>query len=293
MLEFESLINIPTPVIEIFDDLFVENGIKVFVKRDDLTHEHVSGNKFRKLKYNLLEAKNIGFQKILTFGGAFSNHIAAVAEAGFLFGFETLGVIRGDELNAESSPTLKFATQKGMKFEFVSREAYRNKAELAANFSGEYFVISEGGSNILALKGVAELLDEQPHTDYLCTAVGTGGPMAGLLNNVNFKGKVLGFAVLKNGDFLKEEVSVFLQKKFPENAELETRFHFGGYAKYNEELLSFIRAFETKHGFELDQVYTGKMFFGVYQKIKEGFFKKGTRIMLLHTGGLQGRLLGL
>jgi 1-aminocyclopropane-1-carboxylate deaminase len=135
MLEFESLINIPTPLIEILDDLFVENDVKVFVKRDDLTHEHVSGNKFRKLKYNLLEAKNMGFKKILTFGGAFSNHIAAVAEAGFLFGFDTLGLIRGDELNAESSPTLKFATQKGMKFEFVSREEYRNKADLTSVFS--------------------------------------------------------------------------------------------------------------------------------------------------------------
>jgi 1-aminocyclopropane-1-carboxylate deaminase len=293
MLEFESLINIPTPLIEIFDDLFVENDVKVFVKRDDLTHEHVSGNKFRKLKYNLLEAKNMGFKKILTFGGAFSNHIAAVAEAGFLFGFDTLGLIRGDELNAESSPTLKFATQKGMKFEFVSREAYRNKADLTSVFSNEYFVIPEGGSNYLALKGVAELLEEQLYPDYICTAVGTGGTLAGLLSNVKYEGEVLGFTVLKNGDFLKDEVSFFLEKDFPENAELETRFHFGGYAKYNDELLSFIKTFESKHDFLLDQVYTGKMFFGVYQKIKEGFFKKGTRIVLLHTGGLQGRLLGL
>ncbi|MDP1816595.1 MAG: pyridoxal-phosphate dependent enzyme [Leadbetterella sp.] len=290
MLEFESLINIPTPVFEIFDDLFVENDIKVFIKRDDLTHEQVSGNKFRKLKYNLIEAKNLGFKKILTFGGAYSNHIAAVAEAGFLFGFETLGIVRGDELNEESSPTLKMAFQKGMRFEFVSREAYRNKEKLSSKFSNQYFVIPEGGSNHLALKGVAELLDEQPHPEYICTAVGTGGTMAGLLNNSDYKGKVLGFAVLKNGDFLKKEVSAFLQKNFPENAELETRFHFGGYAKYNDELLRFIRGFELKHGFYLDQVYTGKMFFGVIQKIKEGHFKKGTRIILLHTGGLQGRL---
>ncbi|MCP9765872.1 1-aminocyclopropane-1-carboxylate deaminase/D-cysteine desulfhydrase [Lacihabitans soyangensis] len=293
MLEFESLINIPTPVIEIFEDLFVENDVKVFVKRDDLTHVHVSGNKFRKLKYNFIEAKNLGFKKILTFGGAFSNHIAAVAEAGLLFGFETLGIIRGDELNETSSPTLKFANQKGMRFKFVSREAYRNKADLAANFSSEYFIIPEGGSNHLALKGVSELLDEQQHPDYICTAVGTGGTMAGLLNNVNYKGEVLGFAVLKNGDFLKDDISVFLEKNFPENAELETRFHFGGYAKYNDELLDFVKVFELKHSFRLEQVYTGKMFFGVYQKIKEGYFKKGTRIMLLHTGGLQGRLSDL
>ncbi len=293
MIEFESLINIPTPVTEIFDILFAENDVKVFLKRDDLTHEHVSGNKFRKLKYNLIEAKNLGFKKILTFGGAFSNHISAVAEAGFLFDFEILGIIRGDELNAASSPTLKWASKKGMKFEFLSREAYRNKTIIASNFSDEYFVIPEGGSNHLALKGVAELLDEQPHPDYICTAVGTGGTMAGLLNNVHYKGKVLGFSVLKNGDFLKNEISVLLEKNFPENAELETRFHFGGYAKYNDELLNFIKSLESKHGFRLDQVYTGKMFFGVYQKIKEGYFKKGTHIMLLHTGGLQGRLSDL
>ena len=201
-----------------------------------------------------------------------------------------MGIVRGDELNEESSPTLKMAFQKGMRFEFVSREAYRNKEKLSSTFSNEYFVIPEGGSNHLALKGVAELLDEQPHPEYICTAVGTGGTMAGLLNDSDYKGKVLGFAVLKNGDFLKEEVSAFLQKNFPENAELETRFHFGGYAKYNDELLRFIRGFELKHGFYLDQVYTGKMLFGVYQKIKEGHFKKGTRIILLHTGGLQGRL---
>jgi 1-aminocyclopropane-1-carboxylate deaminase len=289
MLEFESLINIPTPVFEIFDDLFVENDLKVFVKRDDLTHEHVSGNKFRKLKYNLIEAKNFGFKKIMTFGGAYSNHISAVAEAGLLFGFETLGIIRGDELNEESSPTLKMAFQKGMRFEFVSREAYRNKEKLSSKFSNEYFVIPEGGSNHLALKGVAELLDEQPHPHCISTAVGTGGTMAGLLNSVSYAGEVLGFAVLKNGEFLKDEISAFLEKNFPENAALETRFHFGGYAKFNDELMSFIKAFESKHCFRLDQVYTGKMFFGVYQKIKEGYFKKGTRIMLLHTGGLQGR----
>lgn len=290
MLEFESLINIPTPVFEIFDDLFVENDLKVFVKRDDLTHEHVSGNKFRKLKYNLIEAKNLGFKKILTFGGAYSNHIAAVAEAGFLFGFETLGIIRGDELNEESSLTLKIARQKGMKFEFVRRDTYRKKAEISSKFPNEYFVLPEGGSNHLALKGVAELLNEQPHPEYICTAVGTGGTMAGLLNSHNYAGEVLGFAVLKNGEFLKDEISAFLEKNFPENAVLETRFHFGGYAKYNDELLNFIKAFESKNGFRLDQVYTGKMFFGVYQKIKEGYFKKGTRIMLLHTGGLQGRI---
>ena len=289
MLEFESLINIPTPVIEIFDDLFDKNGLKVFVKRDDLTHEYISGNKFRKLKYNLIEAKKVGFSKILTFGGAFSNHIAAVAEAGHLFGFQTLGIIRGEELNCSSSKTLARAAEKGMKLIFVSREEYRQKPQLREKYGEDYFVVPEGGSNTLALLGVAELLIEQFDFDYICTAVGTGGTMAGLLSNSDFKGKVLGFSVLKNGEFLKNEVAGLLQKEFPENADLETRFHFGGYAKYNKMLLSFIIEFEKKYGFELDQVYTGKMIYGVFKKIEEGYFKFGSKILLLHTGGLQGR----
>ncbi|HLO43516.1 MAG TPA: pyridoxal-phosphate dependent enzyme [Leadbetterella sp.] len=290
MLEFESLINIPTPVIEIFEDFFLENNLKVFVKRDDLTHQHVSGNKFRKLKYNLLEAKKLGFDKILTFGGAYSNHIAAGAEAGSIFGFETIGIIRGDELTPNSNLTLQRASGKGMKLQFVSREEYRNKDQISQIYKKTHYIIPEGGSNILALKGVSELLEEQEYPDYICTAVGTGGTMAGLISNEGYRGKVLGVAVLKNADFLKNDVADLLGSEFPLKGDLETRFHFGGYAKYSENLLSFIRVFEEKHGIQLDQVYTAKMIWAVYEKIKEGYFEKGSKIMLLHTGGLQGRL---
>jgi 1-aminocyclopropane-1-carboxylate deaminase len=293
MLEFESLINIPTPITEIFDDLFEKKDLKVFVKRDDLTHQHISGNKFRKLKYNLLEASKLGFKKILTFGGAYSNHIAAVAEAGHLFNFDTLAIIRGDELNSESSPTLRRAAARGMGFEFVSREEYRQKETLIDKYGNGFYIVSEGGSNQLALKGVAELLHEQIFIDYVCTAVGTGGTMAGLLSNTLYTGNVLGIAVLKNANFLRNDISSLLGCDFPQNADLETRFHFGGYAKYDNELISFIKSFQQKHDILLDQVYTGKMIYAVYKKIEENYFPKGSSILLLHTGGLQGRISDL
>ena len=292
MLEFEKIINIPTPIVQIYDDLFIEKGVEVFVKRDDLTHEHISGNKFRKLKYNLLFAEKIGKKKLLTFGGAYSNHIAAFAEAAALFGFEAKGIIRGDELNENSSPTLKRAFERGMKFEFVSREAYRNKTEICQKYEKEYLIIPEGGSNDLALKGVAELMDEieQSKFDFICTAVGTGGTMAGLLSNNDFQGKVIGISVLKNGEFLRNEIESFLSKSFPSNALLDTDYHFGGYGKHDNILLEFINNFEKKHNIPLDQVYTGKLFFGILDKINKNHFEKGSRILLIHTGGLQGKI---
>ena len=292
MLEFEKIINIPTPIVQIYDDLFIEKGVEVFVKRDDLTHEHISGNKFRKLKYNLLFAEKIGKKKLLTFGGAYSNHIAAFAEAAALFGFEAKGIIRGDELNENSSPTLKRAFERGMKFEFVSREAYRHKTEICQKYEKEYLIIPEGGSNDLALKGVAELMDEieQSKFNFICTAVGTGGTMAGLLSNNDFQGKVIGISVLKNGEFLRNEIESFLSKSFPSNALLETEYHFGGYGKHDNVLLEFINNFEKKHNIPLDQVYTGKLFYGILDKINKNHFKKGSRILLIHTGGLQGKI---
>ena len=292
MLEFEKIINIPTPIFQIYDDLFIEKGVEVFVKRDDLTHEHISGNKFRKLKYNLLFAEKIGKKKLLTFGGAYSNHIAAFAEAAAIFGFEAKGIIRGDELNENSSPTLKRAFERGMKFEFVSREAYRNKTEICQKYEKEYLIIPEGGSNDLALKGVSELMDEieQSKFDFICTAVGTGGTLAGLLSNNDFQGKVIGISVLKNGEFLRNEIESFLSKSFPSNALLDTDYHFGGYGKHDNILLEFINNFEKKHNIPLDQVYTGKLFYGILDKINKNHFEKGCRILLIHTGGLQGKI---
>lgn len=288
MLDFERIIQIPTPLQKIEAELFAKNGVEVFVKRDDLTHAFISGNKFRKLKYNLYEAAKQGRNRLLTFGGAYSNHLSAFAFACREFGFEGKAIVRGEELNERSSPTLAFVHSQGVELEFVSREAYRDKERLSSAF--DHFIIPEGGSNALAVEGVAEIIPEIGPFDYLVTACGTGGTLAGLIKGASENVQIIGVSALKNGDFLKNEVSELLSRPFPENAELLTGFHFGGYARYDDELLGFIRNFESRHGVFLEQVYTAKAFYAFYSLLKAGYFRRGSRVVLLHTGGLQGRL---
>lgn len=287
MLDFESLIHIPTPLVQLHEDLFVQKQVQVYVKRDDLTHSFISGNKFRKLKYNLLEAERVGTRKLLTFGGAYSNHLSAFAFACKAFGFEGKVIVRGDELTENSSPTLEFAASHGVELVFVTRNSYRNKEEIMSKYSDEYFVIPEGGSNSLALKGVGEVIDEIGDFDYLITACGTGGTMAGLIQRTG--ADVIGVSALKGGDFLKDDISNLLESPFPDNATIFTEYHFGGYAKYTNELLDFIHNFESKHSILLEQVYTGKAFFAFYDLLNNNYFRHDSKIVLLHTGGLQGR----
>lgn len=266
--------------------------MKIYIKREDLLHPYVSGNKFRKLKYNLLEAKKQGYTTILTFGGAFSNHISAVSYAAKEFGFQSIGIIRGEELldKISDNPTLKFAQVNGMQFEFVSREVYRQKEsetfieKLYEKF-GNFYIVPEGGTNELAVKGCEEILTDQDDIfDYICCAVGTGGTISGIINSSKPHQKVLGFPALK-GDFLDSEIKKFTQK---ENWELITDYHFGGYAKINEELIAFINKFRDKTHIPLDPVYTAKMCYGVFDLIRKGYFEKDANILLIHTGGLQG-----
>jgi 1-aminocyclopropane-1-carboxylate deaminase len=291
MLDFESIINIPTPIVQLHEELFEKKQVQVYVKRDDLTHPFISGNKFRKLKFNLLEARSLGVNKLLTFGGAYSNHLAAFAFACKAFGFKGKVVVRGDELNESSSPTLSYAASQGVELDFVTRTAYRNKEQLAEIYGEGYFVIPEGGSNALALKGVGEVVDELGDFDYLLTACGTGGTMAGLIQNSN--SQIIGVSALKGGDFLREDISNLLEKPFPDNATLFKDYHFGGYAKHTPELLNFIQQFESKHSILLEQVYTGKAFFAFYDLLNKGYFTPNSKVVLLHTGGLQGRVSDL
>ena len=267
-------------------------SISVTIKREDLLHPVVSGNKFRKLKYNLLQAKAENKETLLTFGGAFSNHIAAVAYAAQEQGFRSVGVVRGDELNekTDSNPTLQFAKECGMQFEFVSREAYRHKTEAAfleelkAKF-GDFYLVPEGGTNALAIKGCQEILtSEDSKFDYICCAVGTGGTISGIINSALSHQKVLGFPALK-GNFLQDEIRIFAEN---DNWELINDYHFGGYAKINEELVHFINQFYEDTKIPLDPVYTGKMVFGVLDLIQKDFFPAHSNILLIHTGGLQG-----
>ena len=266
--------------------------IELYIKREDVLHNEISGNKFRKLKYNLIEAKELGFTKLLTFGGAYSNHIAAVAAAGRDYGFETIGIIRGEELvlKYQENPTLKKASENGMRFSFVSRTQYRDKtnpdflAELKQQF-GDFYLIPEGGTNELAVKGCEEILTTDDDLfDFICCAVGTGGTISGIINSLQPHQKALGFPALK-GDFLFDEIN-----KYAKNNQwnLVTGYHFGGYAKINEQLKQFMDQFYKKYLITLDPVYTSKLTFGVIDLISKGYFKPYSKILLIHTGGLQG-----
>jgi len=278
-------------------DLFETNNIRLYVKRDDRLHPFVSGNKWRKLKYNLLEAEQKEQKTLLTFGGAYSNHIAAVAAAGSEFDFKTIGVIRGEKVEPLNS-TLSYATEQGMELHFVSRSDYkkRNEPDFIKKFEkkfGAFYHLPEGGTNQLALKGCSESIEEINNElgqcpDYVCTPCGTGGTIAGLISKADSKTHVLGFSALK-GDFLKEEIKNLLNhfdSNHSKNWSLNTDYHFGGYAKWTPELVDFINKMHSK--IVLDPIYTGKMFFGIFDLLEKGYFKSGSTIVALHTGGLQG-----
>lgn len=267
-------------------------NIELFIKREDVLHAEISGNKFRKLKYNLIQARRLGHKKIVTFGGAYSNHVAAVAAAGRDYGFETAGVIRGEELSEKylENPTLKKAFEDGMRFYFVNRTQYRDKMnpeflEKLQLLFDDFYLIPEGGTNEFAVKGCEEILTEEDQEfDYVCCAVGTGGTISGIINSLKPHQKALGFPALK-GDFLFDEV-----RKFAKNDQwsLLTDYHFGGYAKINEELKQFMYQFNQKYLITLDPVYTSKMMYGVFNLISKGYFKPNSKILTIHTGGLQG-----
>lgn len=271
----------------------IENtSVKLFIRREDLIHPFVSGNKFRKLKYNLIQAKKENQTTLLTFGGAFSNHIAATAYAGREQGFDTIGIIRGEELASKinENPTLKFAQNFGMKFVFVSRETYKLKnfqeylLELKQSLDS-FYLIPEGGTNELAIKGCEEILVEKDKKyDFICCAIGTGGTISGVINSSYSHQKILGFSSLK-GDFLKEDICKFAKNT---NWDLISHYHFGGYGKVSNELILFINEFYIKNAIPLDPIYTGKMVFGVLDLIKKGFFPENSKILLIHTGGIQG-----
>lgn len=286
---WENTAQTPLQIVEY--SIFIERGIKLYIKRDDLIHPFVSGNKWRKLKYNLLEAEKMGFETLLTFGGAYSNHIAALAAAGQKSGFKTIGIIRGEELNESANPTLRFATCCGMQLIFIARDEYREKKELAQVYGKNCYIIPEGGSNTLAIKGVEEIISElrtqlNNPLEHLCVALGTGGTAAGLASAAT---NVLVFPSLK---ISQEEAKAMIRQYLNaplQNVEVFTDYHFGGYGKVTEALWAFIKTFEKQTNIPLEQVYTGKMMFGVYELAKQDYFKRGDVIVALHTGGLQGR----
>lgn len=280
---------IPNILVEKFFD-----GIELWIKREDLLHPEVSGNKFRKLKYNLRAAREKNYSRILTFGGAYSNHITATAAAGKLFDFKTIGVIRGEELafegEKELNPSLQFAENCGMHLYYVTREAYRLKENpefidsLRSKF-GDFYLLPEGGTNRLAIKGCSEILNEKDADfNFICSAVGTGGTLAGLINASKSHQKILGFSAL-NSAYLSGEIANWVTKN---NWQIILKYHFGGYAKVNTDLIEFINNFKKKYKIILDPVYTGKLLFGIFDLVKNNYFPKNSKILAIHTGGLQG-----
>ncbi len=272
--------------------------VKVFLKRDDLIHPVISGNKWRKLKYNIKKVLDSKTHRILTFGGAFSNHIHATAYAGKIFKIETIGIIRGEK-HLPLNPTLDFVKKCGMEINYISRSDYRKRKEpefvetLKAKF-GEFHLIPEGGTNELAVKGCTEIINQiNIDYDYIASACGTGGTLSGLICGTNGNKKVIGIPVLKNAGFLNEEIKTLTQSfsnKIFDNWELLLDYHFGGYAKINTELINFINQFENINQIRLDPIYTGKLLCGINNLIEKNYFSKGSRIILLHTGGLQGNM---
>lgn len=293
-LEFHS----PLQPIELSKD----KSIQVFIKRDDLIHSEISGNKWRKLKYNLMQAKSKNIETILTFGGAYSNHIAATAAAGKLFGFKTIGMIRGEK-SKQLNVTLLQAEKNGMSFNYISRSDYKNKKsyelkEELQNKFGNFYLIPEGGANFYGVNGCMEIMDEidQPF-DFIACPCGTGTTLAGIILKLKPDQKALGFSALKDGDFLKTEILNIIAEflgdeklalEYADKFEIITQYDFGGYAKHTQELLDFMKDFHTSHGLKTDPIYSGKMFFGLCDLLNKNYFKKGSRVVALHTGGLQG-----
>ncbi|MBX7108442.1 MAG: pyridoxal-phosphate dependent enzyme [Chitinophagales bacterium] len=285
-----------SPLQKLSDPFLEARQLQVFMKRDDLLHPFISGNKWRKLQHNLAAAKALGQHTLLTFGGAFSNHIHAVAAAGSEFGFRTIGIIRGESVMPLNA-TLSFAAEHGMQIHFISRHEYRQKsnASFISNLHrqfGEFYLLPEGGSNTLAVKGCADIIQEINFScDYLCCPVGTGATMAGLIAGAQGKGRVLGFSVLKGIKDLEEKIahftSAFCGIEYS-NWSVYHDYHFGGYAKLPATLKSFIEEFRQRQDILLDPVYTGKMMFGIYELAGKNFFPAGSTIIAIHTGGLQG-----
>ena len=277
-----------------YQTLQLPQPVQLTIKRLDLIHPQISGNKFFKLKYNLLAAQQQGFSQVLTFGGAFSNHIAATAFAAQHFGFQSIGMIRGEELASQQfNPTLQTAQDLGMQLHFLSRFEYRlrHQAEYLQQLQQQYpqaFIIPEGGSNALAIQGTQEILspDDLENYDVICCAVGTGGTLAGIIESSSEQQHVLGFSALK-GDFLKHDIQQWTDKS---NWSLTDAYCCGGYAKITPKLLQFMQQFEQQHHIPLEQVYTAKMMMGILDLIQYHHFPAHTRILAIHTGGLQGKL---
>lgn len=286
------------PLTRIHDPWLNQYAIQLWLKRDDLIHPVISGNKWRKLKYSLAHALALHSETLISMGGAYSNHLHALAFAGKQLGLKTRGFIRGENTSVVN-PTLQDLLDWGMTLEFVTRTDYRllrqyQQWDSLPDLTAGAYWLPEGGAGHYALQGIAELLDEIPISyDYLCVSCGTGTTLAGLLMQNLQPAKLLGFAALKNAHFLHAEIQQYLSNPNVNDWSINLDYHFGGFAKVNAELIQFMHRFEQTTGIPLDPVYTGKMLYGIYDLIAQGYFKPGQHLLAIHTGGLQGRRSGI
>lgn len=277
---------------EVNGRIFTEKGVNLFIKREDKIHEKISGNKWRKLKYNISHAKNNGYEKLISLGGPYSNHIVALAAASKIYNFKSIGLIRGE--HDPSNPSLIYAEACGMELQFVDRTAFKSYREdnfkIQSQFPEHYF-IPEGGSNSLGINGCTEIINDLKidDYDYYCVPIGTGGTICGMIKGLKGSKKVLGFSSLK-GNFVHGMIRDLLKTENIQetNYTILDEFHFGGYAKYNTELIDYINDFKKVYNIQLDPIYTGKMLFGIYKLIGRNYFAPKTKILAIHTGGLQG-----
>lgn len=285
---------IPSPIQKLPESVLPGFNLEVWVKRDDLIHSIISGNKYRKLQLNLEKIKSTDIHEIVTFGGAHSNHIVAMAYLCNQLGIRCKGIIRG-ETNSHRTPTLIDAEKYEMKLEFVSRQDYKQRYEMdyIKDLNEKYphaIIIPEGGANEHGIKGCEAIVSEcqmEVDFDYITVDCGTGATLAGMVRNLKPHQIAIGVQVLKGADFITPEVHKFNGTP-SSNFEVWTDYHFGGYAKYRPELIEFMRWFYRETEIKLDPIYTGKQFYAVFDQIRKNYFPKGSKLILVHTGGLQG-----
>lgn len=264
-----------------------EQKITIDMLRLDKIHNDISGNKWFKLKYNIEKAKAENKNTIVTFGGAFSNHIVATAVACKLANLKSIGIIRGEKYEPLNS-TLQKASDFGMELHYINRETYKTKQIPFAN-NHQHYIVPEGGANLLGVKGCEEIITQElKNYDVICCAAGTGTTTAGILKSLTNQQKLYVFSSLKNGYFLKDEILKFSNSVNKDKLTVLSDYDFDGYAKINQNLVDFIYNFKSQQGIQLDYIYTGKMAFGIFDLVQKNHYQKNTKILLVHTGGTQG-----
>ena len=293
MKYMQELISAQPSIDQLHNEVYLSKGVKVSMLRLDKIHPEISGNKIFKLYYFLEEAIASSHKTIITFGGAWSNHLSATAYACHISGIKCIGFVRGEEPKTFSH-TLRFCKKHGMQLEFISRDRYKkinspNFIERLKSEFGEHTLVPEGGFSFKGVKGaekIISLVKKEIYT-HVCCPVGTGTTFTGVINAINDNTQVIGFSVLKNLDDIAERLKT-LNVDLTKNIIFNGDYHFGGYAKKTNELITFMNRFYEGNKIPLDFVYTGKMMFGIDDLIKKNYFSGGANILCIHTGGLQG-----